>query len=161
MLTGDYAGLNKRKLRGQADLIFVRNKFYLCLVVEQTEEPLFTPEGYLGVNLGVVKLASSSDGVAYSGEDVEAMREHYTEKKAELQRVGSKSSKRKLRRASGREARFKRYTSHVISKELVAAAARSVVIERDEDEFYIASTPELPGCHTQAKSIDEVMKRIK
>jgi IS605 OrfB family transposase len=54
---------------------------------------------------------------------VDAVREHYTEKKAELQRVGSKSSKRKLRRLSGREARFKRYTNHVISKELVAAAA--------------------------------------
>ena len=37
----------------------------------------------------------------------------------------------------------------------------SVVIERDEDGFLIASIPELPGCHTQAKSIDEVMSRIK
>jgi predicted RNase H-like HicB family nuclease len=37
----------------------------------------------------------------------------------------------------------------------------SVVIERDEDGFYIASIPELPGCHTQAKSIDKVMSRIK
>ena len=37
----------------------------------------------------------------------------------------------------------------------------SVVIERDEDGLYIASIPELPGCHTQARSIDEVMSRIK
>jgi predicted RNase H-like HicB family nuclease len=37
----------------------------------------------------------------------------------------------------------------------------SVVIERDEYGFYIASIPELPGCHTQAKSIDKVMSRIK
>jgi len=37
----------------------------------------------------------------------------------------------------------------------------SVVIERDEDGFYIASIPELPGCHTQARSIDKVMSRIK
>jgi predicted RNase H-like HicB family nuclease len=37
----------------------------------------------------------------------------------------------------------------------------SVIIERDTDGFYIASVPELSGCHTQAKSIDELMERIK
>lgn len=37
----------------------------------------------------------------------------------------------------------------------------SVVVEKDEDGYYVASVPELPGCHTQAKTLDEVMKRIK
>lgn len=37
----------------------------------------------------------------------------------------------------------------------------SVVIERDEDGLYVASIPELPGCHTQAMSLDEVTSRIK
>jgi predicted RNase H-like HicB family nuclease len=37
----------------------------------------------------------------------------------------------------------------------------SVVIERDEDGYYVASVPALPGCHTQAKSLDELMVRIK
>jgi predicted transposase len=122
ILTGDYARLDQRVLRGQADLVYVRKEFYLCLVFEQLEEPSFTHEGYLGVDLGVVKLATTSDGVFYSGEEVDAVREHYTRVKAELQGVGSKSSKRKLRKLSGRETRFKRYTNHVISKELVAAA---------------------------------------
>ena len=36
-----------------------------------------------------------------------------------------------------------------------------VVIERDTDGYYVASVPQLPGCHTQAKSLDEVMERIK
>ena len=36
----------------------------------------------------------------------------------------------------------------------------SVIIERDSDGYYIASVPELPGCHTQAKSLDKLMKRI-
>jgi len=35
------------------------------------------------------------------------------------------------------------------------------VVERDEDEYYIASIPELPGCHTQAKTLDELASRIK
>jgi predicted RNase H-like HicB family nuclease len=36
-----------------------------------------------------------------------------------------------------------------------------VVIERDEDGIYVASVPQLPGCHTQAHSLDEVAPRIR
>jgi len=37
----------------------------------------------------------------------------------------------------------------------------SVVIEKDEDGYYVGSVPELKGCHTQAKSLDELVERIK
>ena len=37
----------------------------------------------------------------------------------------------------------------------------SVVIEKDEDGYFVASVPALRGCHTQAKSLDVLMKRIK
>ena len=37
----------------------------------------------------------------------------------------------------------------------------NIVIEQDEDGYYIASVPELQGCHTQAKNLDELIKRIK
>jgi predicted RNase H-like HicB family nuclease len=37
----------------------------------------------------------------------------------------------------------------------------SVVIERDAEGYYVASVPALPGCHTQARSLDELMERIK
>jgi predicted RNase H-like HicB family nuclease len=36
-----------------------------------------------------------------------------------------------------------------------------VIIERDTDGFYVASVPALPGCHTQAKSLDTLMKRVR
>lgn len=36
-----------------------------------------------------------------------------------------------------------------------------VVIERDETGFYVASVPSLPGCHTQAKSLDQLMVRVR
>ena len=36
-----------------------------------------------------------------------------------------------------------------------------VVIERDEEGYYIASVPQLPGCHTQARSLDKLMERIR
>jgi predicted RNase H-like HicB family nuclease len=37
----------------------------------------------------------------------------------------------------------------------------SVVIERDEEGYLVASVPSLPGCHTQARSLDELMERVK
>ena len=36
-----------------------------------------------------------------------------------------------------------------------------VVIERDAEGYFVASVPQLPGCHTQGRSLDEVMERIK
>ena len=36
-----------------------------------------------------------------------------------------------------------------------------VVIERDEEGFYVASVPELPGCHTQARPLETVLERIR
>jgi predicted RNase H-like HicB family nuclease len=35
----------------------------------------------------------------------------------------------------------------------------NVIIEKDEDGYFVADIPELAGCHTQAKSLDELMKR--
>jgi predicted RNase H-like HicB family nuclease len=37
----------------------------------------------------------------------------------------------------------------------------SVIIERDSDGYYVALVPELKGCHTQAKSLDTLMKRVR
>ena len=35
-----------------------------------------------------------------------------------------------------------------------------IVIEKDEDGYLVASVPGLPGCHTQAKTLDELIERI-
>ncbi|NJL63020.1 MAG: type II toxin-antitoxin system HicB family antitoxin [Methylacidiphilales bacterium] len=37
----------------------------------------------------------------------------------------------------------------------------NVIIERDSDGYFVASVPNLRGCHTQAKSLDELMERIQ
>jgi predicted RNase H-like HicB family nuclease len=37
----------------------------------------------------------------------------------------------------------------------------TVIVERDEDGFYVASVPALAGCHTQARSLDELVERVK
>jgi predicted RNase H-like HicB family nuclease len=37
----------------------------------------------------------------------------------------------------------------------------SVIVEKDSDGYYVASVPSLPGCHTQAKSLDKLIERIQ
>ena len=41
------------------------------------------------------------------------------------------------------------------------ARAFNVIIERDTEGYYVATVPELPGCHTQAKSLDKLMDRVR
>jgi predicted RNase H-like HicB family nuclease len=36
-----------------------------------------------------------------------------------------------------------------------------VIIERDAEGYYVASVPSLAGCHTQARSLDELMDRVR
>jgi predicted RNase H-like HicB family nuclease len=37
----------------------------------------------------------------------------------------------------------------------------SVIVERDEEGYYVASVPALRGCHTQARSLDKLLERVK
>ena len=37
----------------------------------------------------------------------------------------------------------------------------NVIIEKDSDGYFVGSVPELPGCHTQAKTLDTLIKRIR
>jgi predicted RNase H-like HicB family nuclease len=37
----------------------------------------------------------------------------------------------------------------------------NVIVERDSEGYYVATVPDLPGCHTQAKSLDDLMERIR
>ncbi|MDD2725085.1 MAG: type II toxin-antitoxin system HicB family antitoxin [Methylovulum sp.] len=36
-----------------------------------------------------------------------------------------------------------------------------VIVEKDSEGYFVASVPALAGCHTQAKSLDELMERIR
>jgi predicted RNase H-like HicB family nuclease len=44
---------------------------------------------------------------------------------------------------------------------VVCRKAFDVIIERDSEGYYVASVPELHGCHTQAKYLDILMDRIR
>lgn len=111
--------------RGETDLAFVRGKWFLFVGCEvETPAPLDV-EGALGVDLGIVNLATDSDGESYSGRQIEQRRKWYQTRRQSLQKVGTRSAKRRLRQLRGRQQRFQKDTNHCISKRLVAKAERT------------------------------------
>jgi IS605 OrfB family transposase len=111
--------------RGETDLALVRGKWYLFVTCEvETPEPIDV-EGVLGLDLGLVNLATDSDGESLSGEHIERRRQWYANRRQALQKIGTKSAKRHLRRLAGRQRRFQKDTNHQISKRLVAKAERT------------------------------------
>lgn len=51
--------------------------------------------------------------------------------------------------------------SKTVGKNRTTPREYSVIIERDAEGCYVAEVPELLGCHTQAKSLDELMERVR
>ncbi|HEY3230483.1 MAG TPA: transposase [Roseiflexaceae bacterium] len=111
--------------RGETDLALVRGKWYLFVACEvEAPEPI-DAEGFLGVDLGIINLATDSDGEAFSGQHVEHRRQWYQARRQALQNIGTKSAKRRLQQLKGRQRRFQKDTNHQISKRLVAKAERT------------------------------------
>jgi len=88
--------------------------------IEESRE--FKPSAWLGIDLGIINIATDSDGNIRSGDKIEKIRSKLTKRRARLQRCGTKAAKRRLRKISGKEARFRRHVNHNISKELVLLA---------------------------------------
>ncbi|MCA1635532.1 MAG: transposase [Acidobacteria bacterium] len=86
----------------------------------------------IGVDFGIVQLATDSDGEVFTGAKIDETRRRYAHRRRNLQRKGTRSAKRKLRQLSGKQSRFQRNTNHVISKRLVIKAkdtTRAIAIE--------------------------------
>lgn len=121
-VTGDYHRARLQGVRGQSDLVLKDGYWYLYVTVEVPEEAPVEPKSFLGVDLGIRNLATDSDGVLHSGDNVEAVRVRLHTLRTTLQSVGTKSAKRHLKRLGSHEARFRKDVNHTISKALVAKA---------------------------------------
>ena len=120
------------KVRGQTDLGCIDGKFYLFLVAECADELENTSDSFLGVDLGIAKIATTSDGKIYSGSKVKNIRRRYFRLRQRLQAKGTKSAKRKLKQRRRKESRFATDVNHCISKKLVEVAKgtqRAIVLE--------------------------------
>jgi putative transposase len=125
---GAYQAARLDRIRGQADLLYRNGTFYLACTVDAPEPTPDEASEYLGVDLGVVNIATSSDGeIVNRGQGcvhahVNTVRARYVQLRAKLQKKQTRSAKRLLKRRSGRERRFARDVNHCISKALVQTA---------------------------------------
>lgn len=123
--------------KGEVDLMLVRGKWYLACVCDVPDPSEIDAQDVLGIDFGVVNLAFDSQGRSYSGSAIEAARQHYARRRGGLQRRGSKAAKRRLKKLSGKEARFRKHVNHCISKEIVANAERDRLAIAVEDLTHI------------------------
>jgi len=141
MVYGEYQAGYMERLSGQVDLVYRDGQWYLYATIDLPDTTPLEPADFLGVDLGVVNLAATSDGTTRSGADVETCRTRYARRRQRLQRAAHlsqmdgkrpKNIRRALKRTARREAAFRRDVNHGISKTLVAAAkdtGRGIALE--------------------------------
>ena len=137
---GAYGEGMMQRRRGQGDLLYRKSSktFFLAVTVDAPEPMPDEPNDYLGVDLGVITLAATSDGEFLNHSTgpqhahINQVRARYSRFRQKLQNKGTESAKRLLRKRSGREHRFGRDVNHCISKALVSTAqgtSRGIALE--------------------------------
>lgn len=120
-------------IKGEADLIYRKGKFYLFQTCEVPEEDIKDVEEFLGVDFGQRKIAQCSDGTTFESGQLKEVREKYFKVRKSLQRKCMKDASRKtkqnvrrvLKRLSGKEKNFAKITNHTIAKRIVEMAKQS------------------------------------
>lgn len=123
-VTGDHQRALLAHRKGEVDLLFVRGKWYVCCVCDFDDPKLLTPQGILGIDMGIVQIAADSMGERHSGAQVETYRARYAKRRATLQRVGTRAAKKRLRKIGNKQSRFQKLQNHCISKSIVSKAKR-------------------------------------
>ncbi|MFE4251621.1 RNA-guided endonuclease InsQ/TnpB family protein [Streptomyces sp. NPDC056910] len=111
--------------RGESDLIERDGVFYLIATCDVPEAEPYEPDGFVGVDLGIVNIATTSTGYQAAGRGLNRYRKRQLVLRAKLQRKRTKSAKRRLRERSRREQRHVKNTNHVIAKTIVTEAERT------------------------------------
>ncbi len=112
--------------KGQADLVLrADGKWFLLVTVDVPDAAPVPVTDFIGVDLGLANIATTSDGERHRGKDVENVRHKNNLQRKHLQRKGTKGAKKQLRRVSQTEARFRRHENHCISKQIVETAKRT------------------------------------
>jgi len=109
-------------VKGEADLLVRKGKFFLLQTVEFPEDKIKDAEEFLGVDLGITDIATLSDGTAVSSQWINEYRQKRSKVRASVQRKGTRSSKRLLKRLSGRERSTATLVNHTLSKRIVRKA---------------------------------------
>jgi len=109
-------------IKGEADLVYKKGKFYLFQTVDVPEEDVEDVEEFIGVDMGLLEIASLSNGKNFSSKKLNDYREKRQKVRSSLQSKGTKGSKKVLKRLSGKERTTSTIINHTISKQIVQLA---------------------------------------
>lgn len=109
-------------IKGEADLVLNKGKFYLFQTVELEDKEVEDVEEFIGCDFGLSDICTLSDGDSFSSLNIKKVRKKYSKVRASVQRKGTKGAKKLLKRLSGREHRFATISNHTISKIIVSKA---------------------------------------
>ncbi len=104
-----------------ADLLFLHGRWWLHVVVTIPAPDLAPTDQVVGVDLGIVRPAVTSNNRFLGKRAWKAVEGKLFHLKRALQKKATKSAKRHLKRVRGKQARFRRNTDHILSKQIVAA----------------------------------------
>jgi putative transposase len=130
---GRYAEGMLQRVRGQCDLLdrASSNTFFLAITVDSPEPAPDEADEFLGVDLGIITLAATSDGELLNHATgpkhahVNQVRARYSRFRQKLQQKGTQSAKRLLKKRSGREQRFARDVNHIVCRRLLSARQKA------------------------------------
>ena len=125
-------------LKGQSPTAATLNKtkhgdYYINICVDLPTSPTGKTPKVIGVDLGRRDIATTSNGDSWSGKQIQSTRDRYSKVRSNVQSKRTRSSRRLLRRLSGREQRFQKWLNHNISKQLVQSAKRANAVLAFED----------------------------
>lgn len=132
LIYGEYQKQRFDRIKGQADLVYRKGKFYLYCTITLPDNAPVEPTDFLGVDLGVANIATDSDGTVHSGSTVKSVRFRHRRLRRKLQKKQTRAATRRIKALSGKERRFATHVNHVISKQIVACAKgtqRGIAIE--------------------------------
>lgn len=109
-------------IKGEADLVYKKGKFYLFQTVDIPEEDIDDVEEFIGVDFGLTDIISTSDNTKHSADWINQYREKRQKVRSSIQRKETKGAKRLLKRLSGKERTTATILNHTISKFLVQSA---------------------------------------
>ena len=108
--------------KGEADLVLIKDKFYLYQTIDIPDEEEESAEDFIGVDMGLTDIVSLSDGTNISSNEVKDIRNRYNKVRASAQSKGTRNCHKLLKRLKGREKRFATIVNHRISKQVVSKA---------------------------------------
>ncbi|MGW6403859.1 RNA-guided endonuclease InsQ/TnpB family protein [Streptomyces sp. NPDC055134] len=118
--------------RGESDLVQVKGKWYLIATCDLPDPQVYEPADWIGVDRGIVNLATTSDGTNHQGRRLTRHRRWQARKRAGLQARQTRSATRRLARRARKESRHATHVNHKIAKETVSVAqrtARGIAVE--------------------------------